>query len=101
MGSYCLAPLPCRSAARVAPPVKNLMSTPLSSSRRDFLQKSLLGTAGLSLLGPSLLANAASGPARLVVLHTNDMHSRIEPFPDNAPQWAGLGGHGAPGSTHR
>jgi len=72
--------------------MKNLMSTTLRSSRRDFLQKSLLGTAGLSLLGPSLLANAASGPGRLVILHTNDMHSRIEPFPDNAPQWAGLGG---------
>jgi len=60
--------------------------------RRDFLQKSLLTTAGLTVLGPSLVAEAASGPARLVVLHTNDMHSRIEPFPDNAPQWAGLGG---------
>ncbi len=60
--------------------------------RRDFLQKSLLTTAGLTVLGPGLVAEAASGPARLVVLHTNDMHSRIEPFPDNAPQWAGLGG---------
>jgi 5'-nucleotidase len=60
--------------------------------RRDFLQKSLLGTTGLSLLGPTLLAEAASGPAKLTILHTNDMHSRIEPFPDNAPQWAGLGG---------
>jgi len=62
------------------------------TTRRDFLQQSLLGTAGLSLLGPTLVAEAASGPARLVILHTNDMHSRIEPFPDNAPQWAGLGG---------
>ena len=62
------------------------------TSRRHFLQKAALGTAGLSLLGPSLLAEAASGPARLTILHTNDMHSRIEPFPDNAPQWAGLGG---------
>ena len=46
----------------------------------------------MGLLGPSLVAEAASGPARLTILHTNDMHSRIEPFPDNAPQWAGLGG---------
>jgi 5'-nucleotidase len=59
--------------------------------RRSFLQKTALGTAGLSLLGPSLIAEAAA-PAKLVILHTNDMHSRIEPFPENAPQWAGLGG---------
>jgi 5'-nucleotidase len=60
--------------------------------RRDFLQKSLLGIASLSLLGPSLLAEAASSTSKLTILHTNDMHSRIEPFPDNAPQWGGLGG---------
>jgi 5'-nucleotidase len=46
--------------------------------RRDFLQKSLLGIASLSLLGPSLLAEAASSTSKLTILHTNDMHSRIE-----------------------
>jgi 5'-nucleotidase len=61
-------------------------------SRRSFLQKTALGTASLSLLGPSLIAEAAAGPAKLTILHTNDMHSRIEPFPESAPQWAGLGG---------
>jgi 5'-nucleotidase len=61
------------------------------TSRRDFLQKSLLGTAAIAALGPSLVAEAASSN-RLVILHSNDMHSRIEPFPDSAPQWAGLGG---------
>ena len=63
--------------------------------RRDFLRNSLLGTAGLTLLR-SLInpAEAAVGKAaaRLTILHTNDMHSRIEPFPDNGGQWAGLGG---------
>ena len=62
------------------------------NTRRQFLQKSLLGTAALGVLGPGLVAEAASGASRLVILHTNDMHSRIEPFPDSAPQWAGLGG---------
>lgn len=28
----------------------------------------------------------------ITVLHTNDMHSRIEPFPDNDPKYPGLGG---------
>src|SRR6476619_7069267 len=64
--------------------------------RREFLRNSLLGTAGLTVLGG--LANAAEAaaapkaPLKLTILHTNDMHSRIEPFPDNGGQWAGLGG---------
>ncbi|OGX88759.1 metallophosphatase [Hymenobacter lapidarius] len=66
------------------------------TTRRDFLRQSLLGTAGLTVLGglaPSAeAATAAKGPVKLTILHTNDMHSRIEPFPDNGGQWAGLGG---------
>lgn len=67
--------------------------------RRDFLRHSLLGTAGLT--GLSALASlppaaaatlASSAPRRLTILHTNDMHSRIEPFPDTGGPWAGLGG---------
>ncbi len=64
--------------------------------RRDFLRNSLLGTAGLTVLGglssPATAAARGRAPIRLTVLHTNDMHSRIEPFPDNGGQWAGLGG---------
>jgi 5'-nucleotidase len=64
--------------------------------RREFLRNSLLGTAGLTVLGglanAAEAAPAAKGPLKLTILHTNDMHSRIEPFPDNGGQWAGLGG---------
>lgn len=60
-------------------------------NRRDFLKNSTLGAASLSLLGASLPAAAASD-AKLVILHTNDMHSRIEPFPESDKQWGGLGG---------
>ena len=62
-------------------------------NRRDFIRQAGLGTAALSTL--AALPAAASGnaaPHRLTILHTNDMHSRIEPFPDSAAQWAGLGG---------
>lgn len=64
--------------------------------RRDFLRNSVLGTAGLTALG-SLATSATAAPAakgliKLTILHTNDMHSRIEPFPADSPQWAGLGG---------
>ena len=61
--------------------------------RRQFLRNTFLGAAGLTALG-GVAPAAARGkvPVRLTVLHTNDMHSRIEPFPDNGGQWAGLGG---------
>ena len=64
--------------------------------RREFLRQATLGTAGLTALG-SLAATAQAAtsrkaPLRLTILHTNDMHSRIEPFPDSDRQWAGLGG---------
>ena len=66
------------------------------TTRRDFLRQSLLGTAGLTVLGgltnSAEAAAAAKAPVKLTILHTNDMHSRIEPFPDNGGQWAGLGG---------
>ncbi|MFB0925843.1 MAG: metallophosphatase, partial [Vicingaceae bacterium] len=29
---------------------------------------------------------------KIVILHTNDVHSHIEPFPDNDPKYTGLGG---------
>ena len=63
--------------------------------RREFLRSSVLGTAGLAALGSlhnPVAAAAKKGPLRLTILHTNDMHSRIEPFPDNGGQWANLGG---------
>ncbi|WP_324676327.1 metallophosphatase [Hymenobacter sp. GOD-10R] len=60
-------------------------------NRRDFLKNSTLGVASVGLLGLSLPAVAAS-EAKLVILHTNDMHSRIDPFPESDKQWGGLGG---------
>jgi 5'-nucleotidase len=62
-------------------------------NRRDFLKHSSLGAASLGLLGLSAPALARTAqPGRLVILHTNDMHSRIEPFPDNGGEWANMGG---------
>ena len=78
------------------------MSKPLSTphptafSRRRFLQRAALGTAGalaLPALGaPPAWASSSAAAGRLVVLHTNDVHSRIEPFPDDGSRYAGLGG---------
>ena len=58
--------------------------------RRDFIKKTALTTGGLLALGP--LSAEAGREQRLTILHTNDMHSRIEPFPNDGRQWGGLGG---------
>ena len=62
-----------------------------NTNRRDFIGKSLKALGLISLAGlPSVLS--ATGWKQLTILHTNDTHSRIDPFPDNDPKYAGLGG---------
>ncbi len=46
--------------------------------------------AGLSNLPIELLA--AHELRKLTILHTNDVHSRIDPFPENDPKYPGQGG---------
>ncbi|TDS17758.1 metallophosphoesterase [Sphingobacterium paludis] len=61
-------------------------------SRRNFLKQSaaLGALAGLSAM--PALANAAAKNHRLTILHTNDVHSRIEPFPLDGSRFQGLAG---------
>ncbi|EMR01323.1 bifunctional metallophosphatase/5'-nucleotidase [Cesiribacter andamanensis] len=59
--------------------------------RREFIRKAGLATGALATLGPAL-ADARPREQRLTILHTNDMHSRIEPFPSDGRRWEGLGG---------
>lgn len=59
--------------------------------RRDFIQHSATLLAGVAVAGPGL-AHAATKVTKLTLLHTNDMHSRIEPFPNDGRDNAGLGG---------
>lgn len=62
-------------------------------NRRDFL-KYFLGAsavlAGFPAISKEMLAGADL--RKLTILYTNDTHSRIEPFPDNDPKYAGKGG---------
>ena len=60
--------------------------------RREFLRTTLVGAAGLSLLGLPFSTQAKSKNKKLVILHTNDMHSRIDPFPNDGRQYGGMGG---------
>ena len=59
--------------------------------RRSFIKQSLVGSLGMSLAGLELSA-ANSKTVDLTILHTNDMHSRIDPFPHDGGPYAGLGG---------
>jgi 5'-nucleotidase len=63
----------------------------LRNSRREFLRKSL-GAAALVGLGPVSSAFAKDAVVQLTILHTNDVHSRIEPFPMDGSRNQGLGG---------
>ncbi len=62
-------------------------------SRRKFLQQTALA-AGSLLVSRSALAGWQPGEEmnRLTILHTNDTHSRLEPFPMDGSRNQGLGG---------
>jgi 5'-nucleotidase len=61
-------------------------------NRKKFIQQSAL-SAGAMILGPSI-ADAAEyfSTVKLTILHTNDTHSRLEPFPMDGGRNQGLGG---------
>ncbi len=62
-------------------------------TRRKFLQQAALAT-GAILTSNSLLAEMQADAAAnsLTILHTNDVHSRIDPFPMDGGRNQGLGG---------
>ena len=61
-------------------------------NRRQFLRRGAAG-GGLLLTSPLLLRAAAPPRSpRLTILHTNDWHSRIDPFPDDGGRNANRGG---------
>ena len=62
-------------------------------NRRNFIKKIIAGTAGVSLLSSFDLAkNDNNKLIKITILHTNDMHSRIDPFPINDSKNPNLGG---------
>lgn len=60
-------------------------------SRRAFLKNMALGSGLLSLNAFPFEALAAQD-FKLTILHTNDTHSRLEPFPADDKKFAGQGG---------
>jgi 5'-nucleotidase len=63
-------------------------------NRRKFLSNLSLGALGVGLL-PQHLMNAIESrddETAITLLHTNDLHSRIEPFPSDHHQYGNQGG---------
>jgi len=61
-------------------------------NRRRFIKAGGVIVASTALSAYSLDALAAGDLQRLTILHTNDVHSRIEPFPMDGSKFQGLGG---------
>ncbi|SNR30563.1 bifunctional metallophosphatase/5'-nucleotidase [Lutibacter flavus] len=60
--------------------------------RRNFIQKSSAGAAFLTLGGLSLESFAKKTSKHITILHTNDVHSHIDPFPEDHYKTPNQGG---------
>jgi 5'-nucleotidase len=64
----------------------------MGMNRRSFVKISSL-LAGGTLIGQNVLASPMKRSAqKLVILHTNDTHSNIDPFPSNHAKFPNMGG---------
>lgn len=60
--------------------------------RRDFIRSTAVLSGGV-LMSPQLISSTEeSKKKRITILHTNDTHSNIDPFPDNHAKHPGMGG---------
>ncbi|MCX6172043.1 MAG: metallophosphatase [Flavobacterium sp.] len=60
--------------------------------RRDFIEKTAASSVFLGLGGLSLSSFKTLDTKHLTILHTNDVHSYIDPFPPNHPKNPNMGG---------
>ena len=62
-------------------------------NRRSFIKRSALASLSVGALGGMSSCNLGEfGIRKLTILHTNDVHSRIDPFPTSDGKYPGLGG---------
>ena len=62
-------------------------------NRRSFVRNTFLVSSG-ALVAPSVFSQTAlpKTSKKITILHTNDTHSNIDPFPENHSKYPGLGG---------
>lgn len=61
-------------------------------SRREFLKQSSLASACVVMASTLPLFAEEGDPPTITLLHTNDVHSHLEPFPMDGSKYQGLGG---------
>ncbi|MGI9190544.1 MAG: bifunctional metallophosphatase/5'-nucleotidase [Chitinophagaceae bacterium] len=69
-------------------------------NRHEFLRQTLLGTGAFALAQTPIESLAKpfeehTRQRRITLLHTNDVHSRLDPFPNDGSKMAGKGGAAA------
>jgi 5'-nucleotidase len=64
----------------------------MASNRRTFIKETGAALLATSILPSTDLAAMADPVQKLTILHTNDVHSRIDPFPMDGSRNQGLGG---------
>jgi len=63
------------------------------TSRKEFLRQGLIGTGLLATAQfPWQSLASTTAQEKLLILHTNDVHSHLEPFPSDGGKYAGQGG---------
>ncbi len=62
--------------------------------RKTFLKNVLAAGAGMSLMSlkPVTSYSRSTGMKMVTIMHTNDTHARIDPFPSGSGEYTGLGG---------
>ena len=60
--------------------------------RRDFIQKTVASSALMALPSLPLMGFSSKEIIQITILHTNDVHSHIDPFPANDPKNPNMGG---------
>jgi 5'-nucleotidase len=60
--------------------------------RRDFIQKTVASSTLITLCGLPLSSFTTSKSKKITILHTNDVHSHIDPFPETDPRSPNMGG---------
>jgi 5'-nucleotidase len=60
--------------------------------RREFIKNTAASSAFLTLTGLSLSSFKTEDVKHITILHTNDVHSYIDPFPPNHPKNPNMGG---------
>ena len=63
-----------------------------SINRRTFVKRSAFGALSIPLISTNPLLSLPPKSIKLTILHTNDMHSHIDPFSTNDSKYPGMGG---------